>query len=115
MKEKRCYNSGPISGLTYLTALHNFESGDKLISGQLKMKPVNPMEITWGLKPDSPWLAHMIKDVCLLVTCSAVYFQNGWIRSRGARLEYQVAKWLGKEMYFEARERFDNASKQMVV
>ena len=102
-KKRRCYNSGPITGLTYLTALKNFSLADDRIERCLGMTPVNPMEVTWGLKPSSPWLMHMIKDTLLLLTCQAVYFQNGWIRSRGARWEYKVACWLGKEMVFESQ------------
>lgn len=100
MKRATCYNSGPISSLTFITALNNFRAADNIIRDELDMCPVNPMEVTWGLKPSNAWVIHMIKDILLLVMCRAVYFQQGWERSRGACIEYKVAKWLGKELYF---------------
>lgn len=106
----RCYNSGPISSLTFITALNNFRAADTVISEWIGMKPVNPMEVTWGLRPSASWWLHMVKDILLLLSCKAVYFQNGWIRSRGARIEYRWAKWTGKQMYFETQIRHCNKS-----
>lgn len=97
---RRCYNSGPISSLRYLTALANFRRADRVIACDLGMTPVNPMEVTWGIRPSAPWWMHMVKDILLLATCRTVYFQNGWRGSRGARVEYRVARLLGKEMVF---------------
>lgn len=99
----RCYNSGPISSLGFLTALSNFRAADKVIAERLGMTPVNPMEETWGLRPSASWWLHMAKDILLLLSCRAVYFQDGWIRSRGARVEYRIARCLRKRMYFACR------------
>lgn len=97
----KCYNSGAISSLTYLTARNNFLQADRTIEALLMMKPVNPMEVTWGIRPSAPWIVHMIKDILLLMGCQAVYFQQNWKQSRGALWEYKIARWLGKEMFFE--------------
>lgn len=99
----KCYNSGAISSLTYLTARNNFLQADRFITVTLQMKPVNPMEVTWGIRPSAPWIVHMIKDILLLMGCQAVYFQRNWKQSRGALWEYKVARWLGKEMFFEQK------------
>ena len=80
----KCYNSGAISSLTYLTARNNFLKVDRTIE-DLGMKPVNPMEVTWGIRPSAPWIVHMMKDILLLMGCHAVYFQRNWKQSRGAR------------------------------
>lgn len=98
----KCYNSGAISSLTYLTARNNFLKVDRIIE-DLGMKPVNPMEVTWGIRPSAPWIVRMIKDILLLMGCRAVYFQRNWKQSRGALWEYKVARWLGKEMFFEKK------------
>lgn len=100
----RCYNSGAISSLSYLTAYSNFMRADRIISDELRMNPVNPMNVTWGLQPSAPWMLHMIKDIILLLGCSAIYFQYNWSNSRGARVEHKIAKWLGKDMYFEMED-----------
>lgn len=103
----RCYNSGAISSLSYLTAYNNFLRADRIIINELRMSPINPMNVTWGLQPSAPWFLHMIKDIALLIGCSAIYFQHNWSESRGARLEHKIAKWLGKDMYFEMEKPAD--------
>ena len=98
---KLCYNSGPISSLTFITAWNNFSRADKIIE-DLGMTPINPMERTWGLRPSNAWWLHMVKDIILLMLCHAVFFQKGWKDSRGARIEFRVARLLCKDMYFES-------------
>lgn len=99
MKRKKCYNSGKISGLPYLTAYNNFLAADKRIE-ELGFTPVNPMAERW-LKPSAPWLLHMIVDVWKMLWCNAVYFQSNWMDSRGACIEFQIALWLGKELHYQ--------------
>lgn len=96
----RCYNSGPISSLGFITALNNFKAADEAIE-DLGMEPVNPMEVTWGLRPKDAWFLHMAKDILLLMSCRAVYFQQGWESSRGANIEFRIARALGKEIYIQ--------------
>ena len=104
-KKKRCYNSGPISSLPGTTAWFNFQRADKVIAERLGMKPVNPMDITWGIPWKAPWIVHMIKDILLLLSCSCAYFQEGWEKSRGARWEFKVACWTGKEIFLYREKR----------
>lgn len=98
-KKKKCYNSGKITGLPYLTAYNNFLAADKKIRA-MGYEPINPMEKQW-LSPSAPWLLHMIVDVWHLLWCKAVYFQKNWADSRGARIEFQIALWLDKELMYE--------------
>ena len=103
MKRKRkCYNSGKISGLPYLTAYGNFLAADKDIESR-GFVPVNPMKEGW-LKPSAPWILHMLVDLWKMVWCDAVYFQKNWPESRGARIEFQVALNLNKELLYEKRD-----------
>lgn len=98
-KRKKCYNSGKISGLPYLVAYNNFLAADKEIES-LGYKPVNPLAERW-LKPDAPWLLHMIVDVWHMLWCKAVFFQKNWEDSRGARIEFQLALMLDKELIYQ--------------
>lgn len=93
-----CYNSGKISGMSYLGAYRKFEEYDRLINSTLQMQSCNPM--ICGLRSSSPYWMHIIFDLYLLVRCDAVFFQPDWIHSRGARIEYRVAKLLGKKLFF---------------
>ena len=98
-KKRKCYNSGKISGLPFLVAYNNFLEADKQIY-DLGYEPVNPINKQW-LKPSAPWLLHMIVDVWHLMWCKAVYFQNNWVDSRGAKIEFYVALYLNKEMIMQ--------------
>ena len=100
-KKPRCYNSGPISSLSPITAWHNFERADRLIAEELHMQPINPMKVTWGIRYSAPWIVHMIKDIILLLTCSDVYFQPGWECSRGARWEFKAAAFFRLNIWMD--------------
>ena len=58
-----------------------------------------------GHPVEIPWIVHMVKDILLLLTCSCAYFQEGWERSRGARWEFKVACWTGKDIYVSAEKK----------
>lgn len=91
-----CYNSGPITGKSYLKAFNTFLRYDKVIRERIKMEPVNPM--IHGLKSSRPYWLHIVYDLYLLFRCDSVAFQPEWEKSRGCRIEYKVAKMLGKNM-----------------
>ena len=88
----RCYNSGPISGTGYLEAYERFRRNDGHILSRYGMNPVNPMLL--GLRPSRPYWMHILYDLWLMLRCDAVCFQRGWEKSRGARIEYRVARLL---------------------
>lgn len=92
----RCYNAGKISGLSWLDAYSKFERADKRIEKKYGLNPVNPMK--HGLHPSRPWWMHMVYDLWLMMRCEVVYFQQDWKESRGARIEYKVAKFFGKKI-----------------
>lgn len=98
-KKKKCYNSGKISGLPYLTAYNNFLSADKEI-GLRGFDSVNPMKEKW-LRPSAPWWMHMVVDIWKMLWCSAVFFQRNWSDSRGARIEFQIALAMNKELIYQ--------------
>lgn len=99
MKKRKCYNSGKISGLPYLTAYNNFQDADADIRRH-GYEPVNPMKERW-LRPSAPWWMHMVVDVWHLLWCEAVYFQKNWSDSRGARIEFMIALKLNKDFIYQ--------------
>ena len=94
----RIYNSGRITGLDCETYLANFDKADKEIkvSGHT---PVNP--IFNGLYESAPWWLHMIADILMLLSCRAIYLQVNWEQSRGAKIEYRVARILFKRIIYQ--------------
>jgi hypothetical protein len=95
---KRCYNSGKITGLPKSEYLFNFMIADCEIEnkGYFAVDP-----LFQGLKKNAPWLAHMIIDVLLMLTCSTVYFQRNWKDSKGARIEHRIAKFFGLKIIYQ--------------
>lgn len=91
------YISGKISGLDIDVARLNFASA------KMKLFPevcVNPMEIEpmFGI---SIWLFHMFSDVWELWRCDSIYMMSNWRDSKGARIEYIIAKILRLNIYYE--------------
>lgn len=89
---KRIYIAGPMTGLTE----HNFPAfhaaADQL--RQAGWNVVNPAE-NFGGRTDLPREDYLRADVALLVGCDAVAMLGGWEDSRGAKLEYLLARELG--------------------
>lgn len=108
-RKKRCYNSGKIGGLSYLTYYNNFQEADRAIE-RMGLIPVNP--VNNGLKPSRPWICHMIVDILLMATCRSVYFQSNWRLSRGARIEYRLAKLTGMVIWFAENEGCESKGEQ---
>ena len=62
-------------------------------------RSVNPM---YSCVPTrAPWIVHIAWDIYTLLRCDAVFFQKDWKQSRGARIEYRVAKLAGKEILLQ--------------
>ena len=108
MKEKKnkCYNSGKIGGLSYLQAYKNFEQADREIA-EIGLTPVNP--IILGLKPSRPYWMHMVWDIRLLSRCGHIYLQTNWKDSRGARIAFRMAKFLGIQIWFQGNPGEDDS------
>lgn len=87
----RVYIAGPMSGLPDLNfpAFHAEAARLRAIGFDV----VNPAEI--NVDPSAGWAACMRADIVQLVTCHAIALLPGWEKSRGAALEWQIAKALG--------------------
>ena len=91
-RPKRIYIAGPMTGL----AEHNFPAfhaaADRL--RQAGWDVVNPAE-NFGGRTDLPRETYLRADVVLLVGCDAIAMLPDWEDSRGAKLEYLLARELG--------------------
>lgn len=70
---------------------------------QLKEAGVNCYNpATLGIAKDEWEEAQMeAKEILKLCTCDIIYMMKGWKKSRGARLEYEVARLRGMEIVEE--------------
>ena len=89
---QRIYIAGPMTGL----AEHNFPAFHAAAARlrQAGWEVVNPAE-NFGGRTDLPRETYLRNDVALLVDCNAVAMLSGWEESRGAKLEYLLARELG--------------------
>lgn len=95
----KIYLSGQITGLSHERAKWNFYRAERRLLG-IGLHPVNPLKIapeTDGMT----WTDYMAKDIPALIRCDGIYMLQGWGHSRGARLEYAIARELGLSVFFE--------------
>jgi len=98
MKRKKCYISGKITGLNVIAYTTKFKASERLVS-ILGYAPINPLE--HGLGEGHLWATYMFFDIIIMLRCRAIFFQKDWRDSKGARIEYRIAKILRLKMYFE--------------
>lgn len=99
MEKPKIYVSGKISGLEISEAKHKFKESCKLLA-KMGFEPVNPFDIS-ETHPDKTWEDYMIDDIRALFDCKAIYMQNDWGTSLGARVEYAIAREMGKQVIFQ--------------
>lgn len=90
----RIYIAGPMTGYPELNHPAFHVEAARLRAAGLDV--VSPAEVTLAGKPS--WIDYMRADLRLMMGCSTICLLPGWRRSRGARIEYFVAKCLGFEV-----------------
>jgi len=92
----KTYISGPITAPTpeqVAANLAKFNAAEAAMRAAGITDIANP--VSNGLDRDAPWEAHMRADIKLLMDCDTVAMLDGWADSRGARIEFDLAKRLG--------------------
>lgn len=93
------YISGKISGLNIIDVLKKFNEATKRLY-EKGYVPFNPIELR-PIIGNKTWKDYMIKDIEVLFGCDAIYMLKDWGMSRGARIEYAIAKELNLKIFFE--------------
>lgn len=100
----RIYISGAITGNENYQK--DFERGEK-IAALLNCIPVNPAKLSGqkfrNASPAPAWEDYMKFDIPLLCGCQAVLMLKGWVCSKGANLEHDIASRLGMQIFYEER------------
>lgn len=92
----RYYLSGPMTGLPNFNYAA-FNIAAKILRHR-NFDLINPAENFDG-RDDLPREDYMRQDIKHLLECDAIILINGWEKSRGAKLELEVARQLGLEIY----------------
>lgn len=96
----KVYISGPISGLPFDEVEKAFsEAESKMLEEGFEV--VNPLNN--GLPRESTWNNHMKADIKLLMGCDTIYLLKGYEDSRGAMIEYDLARILGFDLIEQVR------------
>jgi len=103
---KRVYISGPMTGLDNFNKAA-FESAAEHLKS-LGFETVSPHDVIVAEKykrKDDPWDQFMRADIADIMTCDSVFMIHGWVNSKGAKIERDIASMMGLEILYESNER----------
>lgn len=92
---RRIYISGPMTGYPDCNFAAFHSAAERLARAGWNV--FNPAE-NFGGRKDLPREAYLRLDLAMLAQCEAIALLPGWEESRGAKLEYAVARELGCEV-----------------
>lgn len=94
----KIYTAGKISGLDEDEAFRLFEEAERLliVAGHTPLNPMRLVDQTEGREYEE-YLLDALR--VMLVDAEALYMLENWHDSRGARIEYLIARELGKPIY----------------
>lgn len=93
----RTYIAGQVSNCHRKDVERNFERGHQLLIAE-KMNPVNPLKHVNCLASSRDAMKILLP---LLLSCDAILMLDGWEFSEGARIEYELAKYVKMKVLFE--------------
>lgn len=98
----KIYISGKITGLNLSHASQLFEEAEALLKerySKYDVNPINPMKIKH--KENATWEDYMKEDIGALLECDGIFMLKNWSDSRGARVEYAIARELKLPIFYE--------------
>jgi len=97
----RIYISGKITGVPIEEAITWFNYHSNYI-GNKGHQTVNPMALPH--KHNQSWESFMREDIAALMGCDGICMTGHWLESRGANMEYGLAKRLGIKIFMSPNE-----------
>lgn len=94
----RIYLSGPISGHDLNERRQTFDAVQQTLEA-LGHTVFNPMRN--GMPAEASTYQHMHRDITALLQCDAIFMMEGWLHSKGCKLEFDVATAIGIPVFFE--------------
>jgi len=93
----KIYISGAITGLDIEVAKEKFKQGEVVVR-EMGFIPINPLDLAQQ-DENTTWLDYMRADIKVLVDCCGILMLDNWKDSKGAVVEYNLAKGLGLKIY----------------
>ena len=78
------------------TAKKHFVENEAEVLRAQGLDVINPAE--HGIVKGAEWADYLRHDIAGLVSCERIHLLRGWEKSKGARLEFQIATELGMEV-----------------
>ncbi len=95
----KIYISGKITGLLPKDAELKFKLAAKKIRTIYGWEAVNPFDLNHD--HNGEWESYMRTDIIALMECDGILMMEGWHESKGANIEYNLAKVLNMKIFFE--------------
>ena len=95
---KKVYIAGKITGEDYEIVKAKFDAVESDLR-EAGFKPINPFKIA-PFNPTKTWSDYMKVCIKELVDCERVVFLPDAFTSKGAKLEYEIARKLGIEIKY---------------
>ena len=95
----KIFISGRITGLHLSVAKRRFNQAEDYLK-RLGYDAINPMKVT-PYNPQLEWKHYMISGIKELMECESIYLLTGWHESKGARIEFEIAKEMGFKIIYE--------------
>ncbi|WP_337056333.1 DUF4406 domain-containing protein [Pseudomonas sp. USHLN015] len=93
---RRIYLAGPMTGLPEFNfPAFNAEAARLRAAGDAVTNPAEH-----GIIDGYEWVDYMKLDIQMLAACNTIHLLPGWSKSRGASIEYRLAKDLGLQISF---------------
>lgn len=88
---KKVYICGPVSGLPYDEVVKKFAQAEQILKG-MGVMPINPLHLVPD--PETHWNPAMRACIKGLMDADAILMLDGYQQSKGANVEYELAKVL---------------------
>ena len=95
-RNNKIYIAGKISGLDVQEYLQNFNNAEFVL--QSRYKVINPAKLG---RTDKSWWWNMRMCIRLLLPCRSIYMLKNWENSKGAKIEYRIARLTFKKIMYE--------------
>lgn len=97
----KIYISGPITGVPDYADKFNHAQNELTVKYPTATL-INPLFVEHP--PFADWIDYMKADIKALLDCNAIYMMKGWQKSKGATLEFIIAKHLDMTIIYEDKE-----------